>query len=139
MNEREEAFVRRFIIEAKQQRYLGFLSNPKLRRKFLNELYHRLLFKSSLAIGVPNRDSFPERLERLLRVKWAGSNVYVISPSSNLDQRWMPLREALDEMYESDAEAIGCCRLGELAYYKSEDGAWVLQYDGRKPHVSDSY
>jgi hypothetical protein len=125
MNDHEEAFVRAFIVKERQERYRGFLSTPRHRQKLLRELYHRLAINPSLAVEVHSRDRTVEKVESRLRAKGAPSEVYVISPSSDLDQRWLTLTAALEETHAGSA-AIVCCTLGELAFYRSEESAWIL-------------
>jgi hypothetical protein len=36
----EQQFIKRFVVKAKQERYLGFVENPKRRGSFLGMLYH---------------------------------------------------------------------------------------------------
>ncbi len=132
MNDQEEAFVRRFIIEEKQARYIGFLSKPRTRGKFLSELYHRLAFKNSLAVKVPSNACTAVNVEKLLRQKGAGSDAYVMSPDREIDQQWHLLSEALEVVLSTSTEAIVCCQLGELAFYKSETSDWILHHPKRK-------
>lgn len=128
MNEQEEAFVRSFIIEQKQERYLGFLSKPDKRGKFQADLYHRLAFKSNLAEEVPSNQRRVEKVEQRLRQLGSGELVYVISVHDDLDQQWRSLSEVLEEILSMSIEAILCCLPGELAFYKSEDSAWILHH-----------
>lgn len=132
MNEQEEALIRSFIIEQKQERYLGFLSNPRKRGKFQAELYHRLAFKSSLAIEVPSNQQFAKNVVPRLREMGSNELVYVISAINELDQQWRSLSEVVEEILSMSTEAIVCCRLGELAFYKSEDSAWILHREKQK-------
>ena len=132
MIDQQEAFIRRFIVEEKQQRYLGFLSKSTTRGKFLSELYHSLAIKASLAVEVPSKERFVEKVEQRLREKGAGDKVYVVSPNSDCDRQWMSLTEALRITIDDTTEAIVCCTLGELAFYRSEDTAWILFNAKRK-------
>lgn len=135
MNDQEEAFIRRFVTEEKQERYIGFLSKPQTRRKFLSELYHRLAVRRSLSEEVPSNQRSVEKVQQSLLEKGATSDVYVISPASDIDQRWMSLTEALRLVIDDCTEAIVCCKLGELAFYRSEDSAWILLYETGKARV----
>jgi hypothetical protein len=36
----EQQFIKQFVLKAKQNRYLGFVENPKRRGSFLGMLYH---------------------------------------------------------------------------------------------------
>ena len=123
--EQEQAFVRAFVHPDRRERYLQLLTNPKRRDKVLGLMYHALDIIS--AQPVASRDNHPEPLERLLRQKGAGGTCYLISPEAELDQREMPLREALDMLITEDGVAVACCVPGRLAYYKAEDEAYILE------------
>lgn len=129
MIDQEEAFIRRFVIEEKQRRYIGFLSKSQTRGKFLSELYHRLAVRGSLAEEVRSNQRTVEKVEASFLEKGAMSDVYVISPDSDIDQRWMSLTVALRIVIDDCTEAVVCCKLGELAFYRSEDSAWIFYYD----------
>lgn len=126
--EQEEAFVRAFIVRAKQERYLQMLANPKRRRKFLHVLYHQLAFKAIPAktTAIASHDHFPEPVEKKLKQKGAGPTCYLISPEEELDQREMPLREALETLRREDCVGVACCLAGKLAYYKAEMEGYIL-------------
>ncbi len=125
----EEAFVRAFIVPEKQERYLLFLANPKRRWKILRTFYHTLSVVESRATRITGREQFPEPLEAMLKRKGAGPACYLISPVSDLDQREMPLREALDTLIMEDRTAVACCLPGRLACYKAEQGVYLLEYN----------
>jgi hypothetical protein len=132
IDENEEAFVKRFIEADKQERYLGFLSKPKTRDKFLNELYHHLAIKGSLATEIAAKHRRPDYIETQLLQRGAGPQAYVFSPSDRFDQKWLPLTEVLEEILSQDLEAIVCCVPGELAFYLSEDCAYILHAPPQK-------
>ncbi len=125
----EAAFVRAFIVPEKQERYLFFLANPKRRRKILGTLYHTLSVVGSRTTRITGSEHFPEPLEAMLKRKGAGPTCYLISPNSSLDQREMPLREALDTLIMEDCTAVACCLPGRLACYKAEQGVYLLEYN----------
>ncbi len=127
VHEEEEAFVKRFVAVSKQDRYLFFLSKQKTRKKFLSELYHSLAIKGSLATEILPRDIGDACIERLQKLG-SREQVYIISPYSRLDQQWLPLTEVVTKITASGSEAILCCLPGELAFFQSEDAAYILYY-----------
>jgi len=133
VHEEEKAFVKRFIAANRQDRYLLFLSQEKMRGKFLSELYHRLAFRDSLATRVLPRDQTV--VEQRLLALGSRAEVYVLSPAHRLDQQWHSLTDVLDDILSTSTEAIVCCLRGELAFYKSENGAYILHYHPNKPTV----
>ncbi len=126
MNEEEKAFIKAFIYEDKQERYLGFIASPKRRVKFLNEFYHRLEFRPSFAEEIHNRDQSVEYIAGKLEEKGSTPQVYVISPNHRFDERWLDIKEALKLILSDGTGSVACCRTGELAFLKNDDGAWIL-------------
>lgn len=125
----EEAFARAFIVRAKQERYLQLLANPRRRPKFLNVLYHQLALDTvpTKITRIASRDHFPEPVGTQLKQKGAGPACYLISPEQDLDQREMPLGEALETLIREDCVAIASCLAGKLAYYKAELEGHLLE------------
>ncbi len=117
MNEEEVAFINSFIIDDKKQRYLKFIEKQKHRDKFLNEFYHRLAIRYSLCTEILNKDKNSVNLIDVLKRKGSRSRVYVMSPYSDLDQKWTELEEIIEEVCKTGKEVVICCTLGELAYY----------------------
>ena len=120
-------------MEYKQDRYLHFLSKPKNRAKFLYELYHCLAIKGSLATELPAKYRQPNYVEPQLRQRGAGDLAYVLSPDDKFDQKWLPLHDVLEEILPNYGVAIVCCLPGKLAFYLSEDTAYILYDPPRKP------
>jgi hypothetical protein len=52
MNGEEEALIRAFVVASKQERYLGFIVNPKRRKKFVAALYHFDDFDRSWRVAI---------------------------------------------------------------------------------------
>lgn len=125
--EREEIFVKTFIVADKRERYLTFLASEKKRRKFMARLYHVLETVPSRTAHIASRDNFAEKVGRTLRQKGAGKMCYVISPEEEWDGQEMPLGEMLEEVLRLDSVAILCCLPGKLAYYKAESEAYLLE------------
>lgn len=125
--EQEEAFVKAFIVQEKRERYSQLLANPKRRAKVLGTMYHSLDVIPARMLLIANADHSAEAVERLLRQKGAGPACYLISPERDLDQREMPLREAVAKLISEDGVAVVCCIPGRLAYYKAELEQYVLE------------
>jgi len=132
VHEQEEAFVKRFIVESKQDRYLHFLSKPTTRKKFLGELYHSLAINGSWATELLPRERTVTQVEQKLRSLGSGSLAYIISPQGRLDGQWLALTDVLTDILGTASEAIVCCLPGHLAFFLSEDSAYILHYPPRK-------
>ena len=86
MNSWEQCFVERFIEKRKRERYLGFLSNPKRRAKFIFDLNGGLEFDPLVASDVPHSERTKQGLTALLRARGASSNKHTSWPSN---MNWM--------------------------------------------------
>ena len=119
----EEAFIKAFIVPAKQDRYLQMLSNPKRRHAFLNRLNHSLEldYAAEFVVKVMPRDQTAPRIEELLRKKGAPDFCHIISSSKKWDGHDYGLREALEIVVGSGIGTVICCIPGRLAYYEGEE------------------
>jgi hypothetical protein len=116
----EAAFVKGFIVSAKQARWAQFLSNAKRRKEILNQLNHNLPYLPELGTEVPGRQDYPTELHRLLKAKGAGPTCHVMVDGLKIDGRELPLAEALNHICMHESGAVLSCIPGRLAYYKPE-------------------
>ncbi len=123
----EEAAVKAFIRPNRQERYLGFLSNPKRRNSFTSELGHFKALDPKCLVAIPPSQQNPSSVADLLAAKGAGSRCWVISENSKLDARELDLREALDETIGRGMGTIISCVAGKLGYFEDEDVRYILQ------------
>lgn len=112
----------------KRERYSQLLANPKRRAKLLGAMYHNLDAIPTRMLPIANGNHTPEAVERLLKQKGAGPTCYLISPERDIDQREMPLHEAVNSLISQDSVAVACCIPGRLAYYKAELEQYVLEH-----------
>ena len=135
----ETAVIRAFVQRDKQDRFLGFLANPKNRKKFTESLSHFRWFDQSFAASIPWKvDQNPkltlwekhvsgmENIYRLLKSKGAGLTCWVMSEDSEIDGRELDLRAALEHVNGRQIGTILSCVPGKLAYFESEDETLLL-------------
>jgi len=127
--EHEAAFVKAFIVRAKQERYLELLSKPKRRQAVLRSLAHFSDLDPQIQVPIPPSEQAPSRLEQLLRSRGAPSECYLISEDAALDGRTIALSEALTLIVGRGMGTLLSCIPGHLGYYEGEDrGArWLLE------------
>jgi hypothetical protein len=123
VEDRELRLVETFVVRAKRERYSGFLRSPKLRPKFLRELYHFRDFDPATMIEF---GSVGRLLLGELQRRGATGDCYLISIDADLDGRTMALPEALMKIPEG---TLVCCVPGKLAYYAGEEpkNSFILQ------------
>lgn len=133
----EAAVIRAFVQRNKQERFLGFLANPKNRKKFTESLSHFRWFDQRFSAPL-NWEVDPkltlwgrhvsgiENIYRLLKSKGAGPTCWAMSEDSVIDGTELDLREALEHVRGRQIGTILSCVPGRLAYFESEDEALLL-------------
>jgi len=125
----EAAFVRAFVILAKQGRLLELLPNRKGRESILRTLYHFRDLDLRFARQITPSEQSPEGIETLLLKLGAPHECYLVSDNRNLDARTMPLRSALEEIVGTGGGTLLSCIPGQLGYFEGEakGDRWLLQ------------
>ena len=133
----EQSVIRAFVQLNKQERFFGFLANPKNRKKFTKLLAHFRWFDERFATPVrwktdPTLKLYERHLQgieniyRLLRSKGAGLTCWVLSEDDEIDGRELELRAALKHVSGRGIGTILSCVPGKLAYFESEDETLLL-------------
>lgn len=125
----EAAFVRAFVIPAKQGRLLELLPNRKRRESVLRTLYHFRDLDPRYASQIPASDQSTARIEGLLLKLGAPRECYIISDDKDLDAQTMPLNSALEEVVGTGGGTLLSCIPGLLGYYEGETPGdrWLLK------------
>ncbi|HEX8174638.1 MAG TPA: hypothetical protein VF543_05925 [Pyrinomonadaceae bacterium] len=129
LNYHEEQFARSFIVPEKRARYLSLLESKHGRDKLLDGLNHCHDLDSRFSELIPANQQTAQSIERLLKSKGAPDVCYVMSSNPDIDNREMPLSEALTETVGMDAGTLISCIAGRLAYFELEgfDGRYILE------------
>jgi hypothetical protein len=100
----EQAFIKKFVIKDKQERYLGFLSKDKTRRKFMDALYHFDDFKWELfsAISGSEWDIVAAKVKSNKNI----STCSVISADDKFDGKVMPVDEAINNVIGTEGTVL---------------------------------
>ena len=135
----EQGAIRAFVQRNRQERFLGFLANPKNRKKFTESLAHFRWFDQRFATPIPWKvDPNPKltpwekhlsgikNICRLLKSRGAGPTCWVISEDPEIDGRELDLRAALEHVNGRQIGTILSCVPGKLAYFEGEDETLLL-------------
>ena len=127
--EHEAAFVRAFIIAAKQGRLVELLAKPKRRRDVLETLYHSKDLDPRFMVKIPPAKQTAEGIETLLRARGAPEQCYVISTDEYLDGKTVTLRDAITRIIGVGHGTLLSCVPGQLGYFEGEDAGarYVLE------------
>lgn len=111
--------IRAFVAPRKRDRFCSLLASPKRRQQALDALNHFHSWDPRFASELQsNADPLA-----VLRAHTAPAHCYVVSGSSDLDGRELPLADALVAAGAFDFASVICCIAGRLALYLDEAAA----------------
>lgn len=117
----EAEFIKRFVVSQRRRRYLSLLESHKGRQKLLEALDHFDEFDPQYARLVPADSQTVDHIEALLKRKGALDSCHVTSSNADIDDREMPIREALRQTVGRGSGTIISCIPGKLAYFEGEE------------------
>jgi hypothetical protein len=128
----EAAVIHAFVQREKQERFLGFLADPKNRKKFTNSLSHFRWFDPRFTTPIVWKvdpklrlwDRHVQGIEnicRLLTSKGAGPTCWAISEDPEIDGRELDLSAAIEHVSGRQVGTILSCVSGKLAYFEGDE------------------
>jgi len=123
----ELALIAAFAKRSKRDRYREILSNPRLRRKFTNMLPHFADFDPKYRLPIPSNKLFVGNITAELQKRHSPNVVFAISEDPALDQRELPLVEALNQIVGRRLGTVLSCLPGRLAFVETEDERFILE------------
>jgi hypothetical protein len=117
----EEALIRSFVRPERRARLLELLQSPNRRAKLRAGLAHFQDLDIRYAVRVPAAKQGVRDIEAMLRERGAPDTCYVLSESSELDARELPLKSALEQVVGRGMGTFLSCIPGKLGYFESED------------------
>jgi len=115
--ELEAKVIKRFIINRKQERYLGFIQAEKTRRKFTDELAH---FSSQLKDFEEIKGNEWKVLEEKLKNLGNPTDCYMISENSEIDAKRLDVKLALRESIGYGSGTLIVFGDANMVYYEGE-------------------
>lgn len=123
----EHSLVAAFMRRNKRNRYREMLSNPRLRHKFTKQLAHFGDFDPRYRVAIPSNKLFIDNIATELKNRQCPHTVFVISEDSDLDQKELPLMDALEEIVGRGIGTVLSCIPGRLAFVETEDERFILE------------
>jgi hypothetical protein len=123
----EHALIAAFVRRSKRDRYREILSNPRLRRKFTNQLAHFKDFDPKYRLSIPSNKLFVGNIAIELQKRHSPNIVFAISENPALDQKELPLVEALKQIVGYGTGTVFSCIPGRLAFVETEDERFILE------------
>jgi hypothetical protein len=123
----ELALIAAFVKRSKRDRYREILSNPRLRHKFTNQLAHFTDFDPKYRLPIPSNKLFVGNSAAELKKRHSPNIVHAISEDPALDQKEVPLVEALNQIVGRGMGTVLSCIPGRLAFVETEDERFILE------------
>jgi hypothetical protein len=123
----ELSLIAAFVNRNKRDRYREFVSNPHLRHKFTNRLAHFADFDPKYRLSIPSNSLFADNIACELQKRHSPNIVFAISEDPALDQKEVPLLEALQQVVGSGMGTVLSCIPGRLAFVETEDERFILE------------
>jgi hypothetical protein len=123
----EHSLIAAFVKRSKRDRYREILSNPRLRHKFTSQLAHFADFDPRYRLSIPSNKLFVDNIARELQKRHSPKIVFAISEDPALDQKELPLVEALEQIVGRGMGTVLSCIPGRLAFVETEDERFILE------------
>jgi len=123
----EQSLIAAFVKRSKRDRYREILSNPRLRHKFTNQLAHFADFDPKFRLSIPSNKLFVDNIAQELQKRRCPRIVFAISEDPTLDQKELPLVEALKQIVGRGMGTVLSCIPGRLAFVETEDERFILE------------
>lgn len=117
--ELEVKVIERFVIKAKQERYIQFVSSAKNRHKFINDLSHFNFLREDL-LELVEGDEKQVILHALQNRGISEATCYVISENEKIDTMTLRINEAIDETVGWSMGTILVFGAADMIFYESE-------------------
>ncbi len=114
----------------KRQRFEEILSTPRLRHKFTSQLAHFKDFDPKYRLPFPSNKLSVSSIALELQKRHSPSLVFAISEDPSLDQKELPLVEALERIVGYGMGTVLSCIPGRLAFVETEDERFILERHG---------
>jgi hypothetical protein len=123
----EHSLIAAFVKRSKRDRYRDMLSSQRLRHKFTDQLAHFADFDPKYRLPIPSNKLFVENIAFELQKRHSPSIVFAISEDPTLDQKELPLVEALERIVGYGMGTVLSCIPGHLAFVETEDERFILE------------
>jgi hypothetical protein len=123
----ELSLIAAFVNRNRRDRYRDFVSNPRLRHKFTNQLAHFSDFDPKYRLSIPSNSLFADNIASELQKRHCPHIVFAISENPALDQKELPLVEALHQTVGRGMGTVLSCIPGRLAFVETEDERFILE------------
>ncbi|HVC47252.1 MAG TPA: hypothetical protein VND90_08385 [Terracidiphilus sp.] len=123
----EISLIAAFVKRNKRDRYREIISDSRLRHKFTGRLAHFKDFDARYRLPFPSNRLFVDNIARELDKRHSPKIVFAISEDPALDQKEVPLAQALEKIVGHGLGTILSCIPGRLAFVETEEERFILE------------
>jgi hypothetical protein len=123
----ENSLIAAFVKRNKRDRYREIVSDSRLRHKFTSQLAHFKDFERRYRLPIPSNTLFVDNTARELDQRNSPKIVFAISEDPALDQKEIPLVQALEQIIGRGMGTILSCIPGRLAFVETENERFILE------------
>jgi hypothetical protein len=123
----EQLLITSFVRRNKRDRYREILSNPRLRHEFTSRLAHFTDFDPKYRLPFRSDKLFVGNIAVELQKRHSPKVVYALSEDPLLDEKELPLVEALHRIVGRGMGTVLSCIPGRLAFVETEDERFILE------------
>jgi hypothetical protein len=123
----EQALIAAFVKRNKRDRYREILGNPRLRHKLIYQLAHFADFDPKFRLPFSSDKLFVENIAAELQKRHSPKIIFALSEDPSLDQKEIPLLQALKQVVGRGMGTILSCIPGRLAFVETEDERYILE------------
>jgi hypothetical protein len=105
-----------FVKRSKRERYREILSSPRLRHKFTSQLAHFADFNPKCRVPILTSKLHFDNINVELQKRHSPKTVFAISEGPALDQKELPLVEALKQIVGRGMGTVLSCIPGRLGF-----------------------
>ena len=118
--EHERMFVRSFVVERKQQRFLECLAEERKSFEVVHSLADQRHLDARFMMRIPRREQTVERIVSLLHARGAPREAYLLCMLKDSEGVSLPLQVAVERLYGAGVGGMISCLPGRLAYWEGE-------------------
>jgi len=123
----ENSLIAAFVKRTKRERYREIVSDSRRRRKFTAQLAHFKDFDPRYRVAIPSEKLSVNSIARELDKRHSPKIVFAISEDPAIDQKEVPLVQALEQIVGRGMGTILSCIPGRLVFVETEDERFILE------------
>jgi hypothetical protein len=133
----EQTFIKKFVVKDKQDRYLTLPEKGKIRKMFIEMLYHFNDFNWQLFREIPGNESKKNTIANKVKSRKNLSTCFIISTDSDYDGKTILVDGAIENVVGIEGSIL-IFGDAEITYYEGEAPGrrYIRQFSDYSPFTS---